>query len=141
MNGHLNWFPVTYTGALYFDDWSNSTGEDGDYNFSLVHQDKSGKPDQSGFTSEDIGAENHSPDPAFLLEFFSDETTHFWGSPFWKQVRNSVEQTPRHLAGFWAGGSPAIVTGLFGLVASNQSPEQTPKVVVRFELQPNRNKQ
>lgn len=109
MSGHLNWFPVTYTGTLYWDDWSNNFAEDDDYNFSLVHQD------QSGLTSTDIGSENKAPNPAFLLEFFSDETTHFWGSSFWKQVREDVEQTPRHLIGFWASGNPAIVTGLLGL--------------------------
>jgi hypothetical protein len=117
VSGHLNWRPATYTGKIYFDDWSkadlsNADLQDDDYNFSLVHSDN------SGLTATNIGNENEAPSPALLLEFNSDETTGRFGSEWWKQFRNDVEGGPtvRPEGAHWAvDGHPAVVTGLLGL--------------------------
>jgi hypothetical protein len=115
ISGHVNWRPATYTGTLYFDDWSkadlsNADLQDDDYNFSLLHSD------HSGLTATEVGSENQAPDPALLLEFNSDETTPRFGSPWWKQYRYDVESAPRREGAAWAvDGSPAMVTGLLGL--------------------------
>jgi hypothetical protein len=118
MDGHINWRLATYTGRIYFDDWSKSDItnldlQDDDYNFSLVH------PGLSGLTSTDIGNENIAPVPAVLMEFNSDETTPRWGSPWWKLYRTYVEAglpggqpAASHLE---INGYVAVVTGLLGL--------------------------
>src|SRR5262249_39935569 len=38
-DGHANWYPVTYTGLLYWGQHSNPVSDDDDYSFNLVPPD------------------------------------------------------------------------------------------------------
>jgi hypothetical protein len=106
VRGHINWFPVTISGLLTWDNFEKKAGEDHDVNIWLTGPP--GSPLTSGNT---IGA--------FELEFNSDETfgrlpsgVHgFWGAlrrAMWSsKARPSVHKL--------IDNKHAIVTGLYGL--------------------------
>jgi hypothetical protein len=140
--GHVNFYLATYTGAIYWDDWSDGScdpsdlsitssgvsagpgflacGADHDYNLSLFHGDYSGLT--ASFADEDYAAigldPNTVPGPgaaAIHLEFNSDESIDsFFGSPFWQHFRGLVEGGSGNSV---LSGNEAVVTGQLGIDA------------------------
>jgi hypothetical protein len=103
-HGHINWFPVTYTGELSFEDASEaSTGfmGDKDFNFSLA------RFDESGVTRSNPNRELH-------LEIDRRETGNLWGSKWWKDLADTIRHNPKGAAAL-IRRRPASVLGLFGL--------------------------
>jgi hypothetical protein len=86
--GHVNWFPVTYTGDICF---HNTSYPDMDYTFSLRPKMRAGltrwnhpsKPDRNG------KPQNPAVLPqAIHVEFDSRETVIFFRSKLWSQFRD-----------------------------------------------------
>jgi hypothetical protein len=101
-NGHLNYFPVTYEGSIYFEDHSPSYADD-DYNFILCRNDK---------------ALYTSVKPAGIMtEFDSDETVDYWDNTqtWWDNFHHNVVDESQDQAREALKGNYAIVIGLAGL--------------------------
>jgi hypothetical protein len=100
LDGHANWMAATYEGVVKWQDHSNPTFGDDDYNFGLY------RTDNSGLTQLGDG---------LGLEFEARETVDHFTSPWWSRFHNAVDGnggvTPQTLA----NGRYAIVTGLFGI--------------------------
>lgn len=109
LTGHLNWGIATYTGNLYWDDWSTGIGQDHDFNFGLIHGDFSGLTAASA---------NEDPpgDDSFHLEFFSDETIDkYFASPWWQNLRKYAENTSTGEQASQLVDGPGIITGEIGI--------------------------
>jgi hypothetical protein len=102
-HGHINWFPVTYTGNIVFEGKSeSSTGilGDKDYNFGLA------TPDNRGITGANDGL--------LHLELDRRETGKLWGSEWWSAFAKAIE-SGSNLPSKLVLGRRASVLGLFGL--------------------------
>jgi len=124
VHGHINWFPVTYYGHLYFLDWQtpisvNDNGVglgDDDYDLVLVRSDRSGVTigNHNRSTSGDIGID---------VEFNAAETVDTFTAPWWTGLRARVEAHP----GSWESarqivdGKLAIITALYGIDNQHQA--------------------
>src|SRR5262245_29431255 len=73
---HVNCFPVTYDGPIFWHDHS-VPGSDDDYNFLLRRQDRAGQTSVDG--------------DGLLLEFSSDETIDHFHTPWWNQFHEAVD--------------------------------------------------
>jgi hypothetical protein len=111
---HVNWFGVTYTGIIHWDERScqlhNGVPGDDDYNMKLTRDDKAGysvSKDDSGNQRDFI-----------LCEFGAAETINSFNSPWWSRFRAVVEDEECESTGPRAqgaiDGSFAIVTALMG---------------------------
>lgn len=119
--GHVNWFPVTYTGKLTFDAWSGNLLEcafqaddcvfdgDDDYNFLLETSGKAGVT-----TQNDPG-----PPKTILIEADSDDLFDTLQHAWWANFRAEVDaQGPTNTTGpatSHISGLEATVAGLIGL--------------------------
>lgn len=124
IDGHLSFYIATYTGNLYFDDWSDGScstsnidacGADHDYNLALVRKDYSGMTSARADDDSPYGVPASAPG-RLHVEFNSDETIDSWFvSPWWQKVRQSVEE-PRggFLSSDFFGGN-AVVTGVVSI--------------------------
>jgi hypothetical protein len=102
LKGHLNWMLATYTGTLWWSEYSgNYTLEDDDFNFNLV------PPNNAGLTDLNKGA--------LGLEFNAGETIDNFDAPFWVLFRDQVYLGTQLEAGGLVNGKPAVVTGLMGI--------------------------
>jgi hypothetical protein len=99
IDGHLNWFGVTYEGPVFWEGKSTE-GTDDDYNISLI------PPQGAGLTAASQGT--------IGLEFDSDETIDHFHTPFWERFHNAVDASDEQARQI-IDGHDAIVTGLFGL--------------------------
>ena len=101
-HGHMNWFPVTYEGALDWRDYSGGLFSDQDYNFAVRREDEAlyqaGKSD-------------------LQLEFDSRETVDQWRSTntWWDQFHDKVDEGQDAAHAALENGPYVIVTGLLGL--------------------------
>ena len=96
--GHVNWFPSTYQGPIY---WDGKFWSDQDYNIRLV------PPDQSGLTT--------AAGEAILCEFDSRETVNHFVTPWWKGLRRAANLGLRARGRALLDGRRAVVTGLLGV--------------------------
>ena len=96
--GHVNWFPATYQGPLF---WHGKFFSDQDINISLV------PPEQRGLTVAD-------PE-AILTEFSARETLDHFVTPWWKDLRRAASLFALERGRELVDGRPASVTGLAGL--------------------------
>lgn len=95
--GHVNWYPATYEGPIY---WSSLTWSDNDYNMNVVPPNRNGLVTSSGSTLH--------------TEFDSTETINNFSHPWWKSFRQAVDSSDS-LARSMVDGKKAIVSGLAGL--------------------------
>ena len=96
---HVNWFPATYEGTIFWDGHS-APGTDDDYNFRLQRADK------AGLTVGDARG--------LQLEFDADETIDHFHTPWWNDFHSAVDSNDAS-ARQRVDGKFAIVTGLVGL--------------------------
>lgn len=107
-HGHINWFPVTYRGRLFFDAFSPG---DGDYALNLA-------TDERGQTSSNGRKRIH-------IEFNGSETVKRFTTSWWmrfSEASNAADSAmiigePRSDT----TGTEAIVTGLLGLDAVHET--------------------
>lgn len=107
--GHINWFPVTYTGEVSWSDHSNPESEfgDDDYNFHLVTDNN------AGYTTENSSS--------MQLEFKSAEVTDRAKSRWWKSFHQAVDHQGHDAVNSLLldqktmKPNKSVVIGLFGL--------------------------
>ncbi|MFC0842316.1 OmpL47-type beta-barrel domain-containing protein [Streptomyces noboritoensis] len=105
--GHRNWFDVTYTGSIDFDEHAGGIGGDDDYNMALKPRDFKG--------TGPAGATAGNPDEV-KLEFDSDETVdHFDHQPWWAEFHDAVDDDDRGRIDRMVKDHDAVVTGLMGI--------------------------
>jgi hypothetical protein len=99
ISGHINWWPVTYDGTIY---WSDHSGSDDDYNFNMCRND------QALYTVESNNK--------VRLEFDSDETVDHWDNTgtWWENFHHSVDDNGDN-GNIIVDKSYAIAIGLIGL--------------------------
>jgi hypothetical protein len=95
--GHVNWYPSTYEGPIY---WSSHEWSDDDYNMNVVPPNRNGLVASSGSTLH--------------TEFDGSETVENFTTPWWSSFRQAVDSSDA-LARSMVDGRPAIVSGLAGL--------------------------
>jgi len=93
IEGHVNWYPATYTGPVY---WSEQSWPDMDYNINLVPPSKNGLTRYNGSTIH--------------TEFDARETIDHFVTPWWKSFRGASDAGKRTMI----DGREAIVGGLVG---------------------------
>jgi hypothetical protein len=101
--GHVNYFPSTYEGPLF---WDSFDFFDGDYNVQLV------PPTQNGLTS-------HNP-VSLKGEFDSRETIDHFGTPWWVVFR----LVPDAIKKILIDGKPAIMSGFTGVDCEHGCPSE-----------------
>jgi hypothetical protein len=102
-SGHSDWVPATYTGGpLYFEDHASSWGGDDDYSMNLHVANARGS-----LIGNKAGGFIH-------LEFDSDETIDHFGTTWWNQLHQNVDNLGDSFHGRKLGDR-AIVTGLMGI--------------------------
>jgi hypothetical protein len=108
LGGHVNWFPVTYEGSLFWSDKSNA-GSDDDYNFDMRRND---------------GALYTGTNEHIRLEFDSDETVDHWDNTgtFFERFHHEVDNDDRN-GSLIVKGQFAIVIGLVGLDGGHENCE------------------
>ncbi|MFK8910539.1 OmpL47-type beta-barrel domain-containing protein [Streptomyces sp. YS-3] len=105
--GHRNWFDVTYTGQISFDEHAGGIGGDDDYNMNLRTRDFKG--------TGPAGATAGNPD-SVKLEFDSDETIdHFDHQQWWAAFHQAVDDDDRARIDGMVKDHDAVVTGLMGI--------------------------
>jgi hypothetical protein len=122
LGGHVNWRAATYTGTLWWDEFSGSRPNNGDADYNFLLQTDDGAGIDTGNTNR--WDANH---PAMTLEFASYETIDKFTTPWWHSFHQSVDDNPTGLFGkdspcSKASGPwgmvrclPAIATGMVGL--------------------------
>lgn len=101
INGHLNWFPATYEGAISFENHDGPTFGDDDYNWELVPS-KAG----AGLLLGNGGS--------LHLEFDSDETVDHFRQAWWQNFHSLVDNNVGQAKAL-VGNKRAIVSGLIGI--------------------------
>jgi hypothetical protein len=115
--GHVNWFPATYDGQIYFDNYSGgwhtfSTWQDYDWNWWLD------TPNQAGVVDGNNGPGDRK---MLYLEFDTTETINHFETPWWSSFHDAVDRGYSADDGKYTDarglvdGKYAIVTGLIGL--------------------------
>lgn len=97
INGHVNWFPVTYVGTI---EWSDHSGNDDDYNFNF--STPGGEADV--INQGQLG-----------LEFDSDETIDHFDTPWWNEFHDAVDSSDTLAKALVLPTTQAVVAGLLGL--------------------------
>jgi uncharacterized repeat protein (TIGR01451 family) len=107
VRGHINWAPATYTGRLFFKDYSGGWPHDADYNFTLLRPDFKGVTTPTEFMAE--GQEGVG------LEFNSNETVDRMDGTgtWWDWLHRTVDNDQDSIKGKFFG--EAVVVGLLGL--------------------------
>ena len=77
LDGHLDWLYATYSGMLYWEDFSGGWPNDGDFIFQLKPTGGAGLTDLNG--------------GAIGLEFNDSETIDNFSLPLWKTIRDDAE--------------------------------------------------
>jgi len=116
VRGHVNWFPITVSGRLYWKSYEGGAIKDHDVTMWLVGP--TGSPLTRG-NSSPFG--RHGP-KAFELEFNLDETIGRLPARapgYWSRLRSAI-LSASDSAGRLLDGRPAIVTGLFGVDGIHQ---------------------
>ncbi len=93
IEGHVNWYPATYTGPVY---WSDQSWPDMDYNINLV------PPSKNGLTRYNT--------TTIHTEFDARETIDKFVTPWWKAFRAASDATK----GAMINGRESVVGGLVG---------------------------
>ena len=101
LSGHLDWAFATYTGAIYWSEFSGHWPSDNDLNFNLAPTGAAGLTDQNG---ESLG-----------LEFDDAETVDNFTQPWWVNVRNLSEAGSDSAMSALMDGRFAVVTGLVNI--------------------------
>ena len=124
VRGHVNWYPVTITGQLLWDEFSGGDPADDDVNLNLV------APDTGALTSANPRPRESKDSPvrrrSYHLEFNYSETLGLlkgWSRPWagmenpggswWWALRDSLED--KEAMKRLVDGRIALVTGVFGL--------------------------
>lgn len=108
--GHINWAAATYTGRIFFKDFSGGFPQDADYNFILIGETSKGVTTPTEFNvdgKEGIG-----------IEFSSRETVDaIQGTgEWWDRLHSAVDHDQQAVRRFFtAQPREAIVIGLLGL--------------------------
>jgi hypothetical protein len=109
--GHLNWFDVTYTGKITWDEWSGTLAGDDDYNMRL-HTATFKEKGQPGWPAGVTFEDNND----IKLEFDSDETIdNFDQSGWWQQFHTFVDNGELSNIATKVNNHDAVVIGLMGL--------------------------
>jgi hypothetical protein len=93
IEGHVNWYPSTYTGPVY---WSDQSWPDMDYNINIV------PPNQNTLTKYNT--------TTIHTEFDARETIDHFVTPWWKSFRGASDATKSAMI----NGREAVVAGLVG---------------------------
>jgi hypothetical protein len=110
--GHDNWFDVTYTGQIAWDEWDSGISGDDDYNMELT------TPDFQGTGPSGVTSGNKT---SVKLEFDSDETIdHFNNQIWWEKFHEDVDNDNRTGIDQMVKGHDAVVIGLMGVDAVHQ---------------------
>ena len=124
--GHVNWWPVMYTGDIY---WQDHSWNDDDYNFHIYRNDP------VAYGSDHALYTTANPE-AVAMEFDSDETidpfsdVHQW----WRKLRTAVDAGNGNPADI--NGKKAVAIGLLGLdYAHNSSTELHPIYVLAINTE------
>jgi hypothetical protein len=97
-DGHANWAPATYTGALYWGQHSPPVVDDDDYSLHLV------PPDITTLVPGNHGS--------IEIEFNSKETIDHFHTGWWETFHDAVDDGDPTM---YVNGSDAVVTGLLGI--------------------------
>jgi len=118
-SGHQNWFDVTYSGVISWDEWDGGVDGDDDYNMYLH------TPVLEGGWPAGVTSNNQD---VVKLEFDSDETIdHFDSALWWALFHSYVEDDNKDLINYMVEGHQAVVIGLMGLdVAHDPASEVHP---------------
>lgn len=108
LGGHVNWFPVTYEGSIYWSDKSSPLVDD-DYNLNMRRND---------------GALYTGTNEHIRLEFDSDETVDNWDNTgtFWERFHQELDNDDRN-GEILINGQYAIAIGLAGLDGGHEACE------------------
>jgi hypothetical protein len=93
IEGHVNWYPATYTGPVF---WSEQSWPDMDYNIDLV------PPSKNTLTRYNT--------TTIHTEFDARETIDHFTSPWWKSFRGASDAGKRTMI----NGREAVIAGLVG---------------------------
>jgi hypothetical protein len=101
--GHMNYFPVTYEGQLYFEEHSPSAFDDDDYTFDVT------RPDNALYCTRRNGQ--------LHAEFNSDETVDNWDNTqtWWNDFHHNVVDQDQNAARAKLYNKESIIIGLLGL--------------------------
>lgn len=120
VHGHLNWFPVTLTGTLHYEDYSNGEGGDYDVNFNLL-SDSVWPASKWPVTRWNWKKKQDAPGLNRIhVELDYNETFYFLPpDPFtwWKRFGTLLRNSTRDSVDRFLGPVQATVTGLFNLDA------------------------
>lgn len=123
VHGHVNWWPVSYTGKIYFEDFQDpflgswkmpfGTG-DNDYDWALIRDDEAGVLSGNKFQYHNAGKRG------LTLEFDSREVIDHIDTPWWQSFHTAVDSHPAYHGDWTAAqsmvdGRDAIVIGLMGV--------------------------
>jgi len=99
IGGHVNWINATYTGTVFWDDYSGNWPQDNDINLNFL-------PDHNaGLTTLNNGY--------IGLEFVTDETLDNYTWPFWANMDQNKENNSAMYPVL--NGKLAVVTGVLGI--------------------------
>jgi uncharacterized repeat protein (TIGR01451 family) len=121
--GHINWATVTYTGRLYFFNFSGSTPfkGDADYNFALI------RDDLKGATLPAEPEASFEGKPGLGLEFDTRETVDIMdGTGTWWDTFHHTVDNDENAARNMVSGRPSITIGLVGIDHNKAHPAPHP---------------
>jgi len=111
VGGHVNWTLATYSGTIFWNEWSGTWPNDDDINLNLLTDHNAGITTQEGGL---LG-----------LEFDRGETLDNYTAPFWSAVDNDAPLSTGFGQAFTSSGidalntmfdgKPAVVTGVLGI--------------------------
>ncbi len=106
VHGHVNWFNVTYTGNIWFQDWQGSFYEDDDIDMLALTNNHFGVLNTNDRIPQQIG-----------IEFKFEETIKLFNTPWWNQFKSNLNDNTVGWERIKQSidGKPVIFTGLFGI--------------------------
>jgi hypothetical protein len=121
VHGHVNWFNVSYSGNIFFQDWQDGFFEDDDIDLSALTSNKNG-----------VLSTNPEDPKRIVLEFKYGETIKFFNTPWWNSLKSNLEDDNTGWLKIRQAidGKPAYFSGLFGI--DNQHEVQTEIHPVHF---------
>ena len=119
--GHVNWFPCTYEGKIYFDGYSRASKNFQDYDYNWLLD----TPNQAGVTASNEVIDDRR---MLQLEFDTRETINHFTTPWWDSFHKAVD---RGVSEGNKNDAMAMVNGRFTVVTGADWPRLLPRVRLR----------
>ena len=106
VHGHVNWFNVSYSENIYFEDWQNSFFSDDDIDLFTLTRNKDG-----------VLNTNHGDPKLVGLEFKYGETIKNFNTPWWNTFKSNLNDEGNGWTKIRQAidGKPTYFSGLFGI--------------------------